>query len=83
MFACNPTFLFSRCPNHGAILTDGLGSLAYAELYLAMATLIRRFDLELFETTEKNIEFARDFGTPFPDEGNYCIRVLVKGIVEQ
>ncbi|OOQ91241.1 Trichodiene oxygenase [Penicillium brasilianum] len=58
-------------------------NLAYAELYLAMATLIRRFDLELFETTEKNIEFARDFGTPFPNEGNYCIRVLVKGIVEE
>lgn len=58
-------------------------SLAYAEMYLAIAALIRRFDLELFETTKKNIEFARDFGTPFPDEGNYCVKVLVKGIVKE
>jgi hypothetical protein len=48
-----------------------------------MATLIRRFDLELYKTTIKNIEFARDFGTPFPDKGNYSIRVLVKGIVKE
>lgn len=70
----------------GTILTDICdlsNSLAYAEMYLAIATLIRRFDLELFETTKKNIEFARDFGTPFPDEGNYNIRVLVRGIVKE
>ncbi|KAJ5461744.1 cytochrome monooxygenase aflU [Penicillium daleae] len=58
-------------------------NLAYAELYLATAALIRRFELGLFETTEKNIEFARDFGTPFPDEGNYSIRVQVKRLVKE
>lgn len=52
-------------------------------MYLANAVLIRRFDLELFETTKKNIEFERDFGTPFPDEGNYCIKLLVNGIVKE
>jgi hypothetical protein len=51
--------------------------------YLATAALIRRFELGLFETTEKNIEFARDFGTPFPDEGNYSIRVQVKRLVKE
>lgn len=66
-----------------SILTYWINSLACAELYLATAALIHRFELELFETTEKNIEFARDFGTPCPDEGNYSIRVQVKRLVKE
>lgn len=57
-------------------------SLAYAELYLILSTLVRRFDLELYETTKKNIDFARDFGTPYPEEGNFSVRVMVTGIVD-
>ncbi|KAJ5495040.1 cytochrome monooxygenase aflU [Penicillium diatomitis] len=58
-------------------------NLAYAEIYLTIATLVRRFELELFETTKENIAFARDFGTPYPDQGNYSLRVLVKGQVSE
>ena len=58
-------------------------SLAYAELFLTIAIIVRRFELELFETTGKDIAFARDFGTPFPDEGNYSVKVLVKGLVQE
>ena len=42
-------------------------------MYFAIAALGRRFDLELFETTKKIIEFAREFRALCPDEGNYCI----------
>ena len=36
-------------------------SFAYAELYLVLATVFRRFELKLFETTrEKDIAYTRD-----------------------
>ncbi|KAJ5986495.1 cytochrome monooxygenase aflU [Penicillium sp. IBT 35674x] len=57
--------------------------LAYAEIYLAFATLIRQFEFELYDTTEKNITFTRDFGTPYPDEGNFSLKVLVKTLVQE
>lgn len=45
---------------------------------------MRRFDLELYDTTAKNVAFAREFGTPYPDEGDCSsVKVLVKGIVEE
>jgi len=58
-------------------------SLAYAEIYLAFATLIRQFEFELYDTSEKNITFTRDFGTPYPDEGNFSLKVLVKSLVQE
>ncbi|KAJ5665071.1 uncharacterized protein N7477_007519 [Penicillium maclennaniae] len=58
-------------------------NLVYAELYLILSTLVRRFDLELHETTEKNIGFARDFGTPYPEEGNFSVRVIVTRVIQE
>jgi hypothetical protein len=55
----------------------------YAELRFVHATLVRRFDLELYETTKKNTDFAREFGTPYPEAGNFSVRVLVTGIVSE
>lgn len=58
--------------------------MAYAEIYLTLAILIRRFDLELYDTTVKNVAFAREFGTPYPEDGDCSsVKVLVKGIVEE
>ncbi|CAG8919094.1 unnamed protein product [Penicillium salamii] len=57
-------------------------NLAYAELFLVLAAFVRRYDMELFETTEKDIAFARDFGTPYPDEGNLCVRAMVTKVIE-
>ncbi|KAJ5958353.1 uncharacterized protein N7479_005503 [Penicillium vulpinum] len=57
-------------------------NLAYAELFLVLASFIRRFDMGLFETSEKDIAFARDFGTPYPDEGNGRVRVIVTKVIE-
>jgi hypothetical protein len=56
--------------------------LAYAELFLVLAAFVRRYDMELFETTEKNIAFERDFGTPYPDEGNTCVRAMVTRVIQ-
>lgn len=58
-------------------------SLAYAELYLVLAAFVRRYDMELFETTEKDIAFARDFGTPYPDDGNIRVRAMVTKVIEE
>ena len=37
-------------------------SLAYAELYLTLASVFRRFDLELYETTkERDLDVIHDY----------------------
>ncbi|MCJ1457018.1 hypothetical protein MMC28_007384 [Mycoblastus sanguinarius] len=36
-------------------------NLAYAELYLTLAHLFRRFDLSLYQTTEKDVEWDDSF----------------------
>lgn len=56
-------------------------SLAYAELFLVIATMIRRFDFELYQTSKKDIDFVRDFGTPYPDEGNFGIKAIVTRVL--
>jgi hypothetical protein len=63
------------------LFTTDLCSLAYAELFLVIATLVRRFDMELYETPKENIEFARDFGTPYPEKGNLSVRAIVTGVI--
>ncbi|KAJ5599862.1 cytochrome P450 [Penicillium hetheringtonii] len=58
-------------------------NLASSEMYLTIATLIRQFDFSLYQTTEKDIEFARDFAVPYPEEGNSCMSILVDGLVQE
>ncbi|ODM14270.1 hypothetical protein SI65_10325 [Aspergillus cristatus] len=70
--------IFSR----GSRICQGL-NLAYAELFIVLATLMRRFDMELYETTKKDIEFVRDFATPYPESGNFKVKVLVTGVVSE
>ena len=36
-------------------------SLAYAEMYFAIAMLVRNFDFELYETTYEDIKVKHDF----------------------
>jgi cytochrome P450 len=52
-------------------------TMAYAEIYTAAATLLRRFDLSLYETDQSNVEFYQDFITPQPRPGSLGVRVLV------
>ncbi|KAL8786644.1 MAG: hypothetical protein Q9213_002673 [Squamulea squamosa] len=53
-------------------------NLAYAELYMTIATIFRRFELELFETNRATVEYARDYNNPFPEHGCNGVKVLVK-----
>ena len=52
-------------------------AMAYAEIYITLATLMRRFEFSLYETGRENVEFWRDFLTPQPKPGSPGVRVLV------
>jgi len=51
-------------------------NLAHAELYYAIAMMVRRFDLALFETKRQDVDAQLDFFVPKPDSRN-GVRVLV------
>lgn len=48
-----------------------------AELYLTIATVVRRFEFHLFETTREDIVPTRDFFIPKPETDNE-VRVIVE-----
>lgn len=48
-----------------------------AELYLIVATLVRRFDMDLHKTKLEDIETYRDYQVGFPKEKNPGLRVIV------
>jgi hypothetical protein len=84
-------FSFSR-----SVLSGGIGtglqkiwfadsicvsSLSYAELYLGLAAVLRRFELELYDTVrERDVDTVRDcfVGMPTPEAKGVRVRVLGK-----
>lgn len=52
-------------------------SLAYAELYLALAAVFRRFTIELYETDFSDIKLKHDFFMPSPKLDSKGVRVKV------
>ncbi|KAJ5994979.1 hypothetical protein N7481_001956 [Penicillium waksmanii] len=56
--------------------------LAYAELFMTIATLVRSFDLEIDENSKKHLMFVRDYGTPYPDEGVLSLPVKVTASID-
>lgn len=56
--------------------------LASLEIYLTMATLLRRFEFELFETDRSSVDFYQDFFTPQPKPGGLGVRVQVKSVIK-
>jgi hypothetical protein len=65
------------------VLTENLlGSLAYAELYLTLAIVLQKFEMEIFETTLDDVTFERDyFVGQSRDLGSQGIRAIVTGRV--
>lgn len=57
--------------------------MTYVELYLAIATLARRFDMELYECSIEDMRFVRDIGLGYPEKGNLTIRARVNGVVQE
>ena len=56
-------------------------SLAYAVLYLTVATLVRRYDMELYDATEDELRTARDFLLSRPEKGHAIVNVVVRDIL--
>ena len=54
-------------------------NIAYAELYIGIATLFRRFDFDLFETERADVDLAHDFVSAHARHGSKGVRVMVKG----
>ena len=52
--------------------------LAHAELYLVIATLIRRFNFELWETDERDVEFVHSYQVAMPNKRSKGVRVTAK-----
>lgn len=53
-------------------------NLATAEIYLTLAMVFRRFDMELYETTEKDAEIAHDFFIPHCPVDSKGVRIMFK-----
>jgi hypothetical protein len=45
--------------------------------------MVRRFDIEMYETPKANIEFARDFGTPWPDKGGLSVQASITRVITE
>lgn len=52
--------------------------LAHMELAVALATVFRRHEFELFETDRSDVDFANDLVRPMPKWGSKGVRVIVK-----
>lgn len=44
-------------------------------MYLTIATLARQFDMELHDTTVRDVTVGRDYISPFPTDGVGNIKV--------
>ncbi|RAK77116.1 cytochrome P450 [Aspergillus fijiensis CBS 313.89] len=56
-------------------------NLAYAELYMTIASIVRRFDLELCDTNPEDMEFVREKILQRPEKGVWTLKARVVGIV--
>lgn len=54
--------------------------LAYAELFVGLANIFRRFELELFETERDAVDLYMDRFVPRPKPGTQGVRVRVTGL---
>ncbi|PYH92277.1 cytochrome P450 [Aspergillus ellipticus CBS 707.79] len=53
-------------------------NLAFAELYLAIATLFRKFDMELQDTTVDDVKLHSDIMLPHAKRGSKGVRVVLR-----
>ena len=57
-------------------------NLAWAELYVTIGNLFRRFEFELYDTKQEDISVQRDHFSPVPHPGSHGVWVKVKAEVE-
>ncbi|KAJ5653763.1 Benzoate 4-monooxygenase cytochrome P450 [Penicillium lividum] len=58
-------------------------NLAYAEIYMTLAHIVRRFEFVPHETTAENISVRRELGVGFPMDLNFDVMAKVVGIIEE
>lgn len=56
--------------------------MAYAELYLVLARVTRQFELELFDTDDENVRFARDYVVPHAEHGPWSVKAYIKDVIQ-
>ncbi|KAJ5160262.1 Benzoate 4-monooxygenase cytochrome P450 [Penicillium canariense] len=57
-------------------------NLAYAEIYMTLAHIVRRFDFMPFETTVDDLAVYREQGVGLPKSGSFSVKAIVAGIAE-
>lgn len=58
-----------------------IDSLAIAELYITLATISRRFEMENYETTVDDVKIVRDFFVGVPKLDSLGVRAVVTGVL--
>ncbi|KAE8155119.1 benzoate 4-monooxygenase cytochrome P450 [Aspergillus avenaceus] len=56
--------------------------LATAEIYMILASIIRRFDVELYDTTPDDVAFTRDYIVGRSEKGVWQVKIRITGVVE-
>jgi len=56
-------------------------NLAWAELYITLATVVSRFDMELYQTSFEDVDLKHDWFIPQPKAGSLGVRAMVVGKV--
>jgi hypothetical protein len=55
--------------------------LAHAQLYVVLANVFRRVEMEIYETGWRDVGFVRDMFVPMPASDGTGLRVVVKDVV--
>ncbi|PYH47883.1 cytochrome P450 [Aspergillus saccharolyticus JOP 1030-1] len=58
-------------------------NLSYAELYTALATIVLRFDLELYDTPPESMAFRREMIVQRPEKGLWTLKARVTGVKQE
>ncbi|KAI1811309.1 cytochrome P450 [Poronia punctata] len=58
-------------------------NLAYAELYLTLAAMIRRFEIELVDAGPHSIRIEREMGIGQPIKGDFIVQAKIKKIITE
>ncbi|KAI1373545.1 cytochrome P450 [Hypoxylon crocopeplum] len=58
-------------------------NLASAELYMTLALIIRRFDIELYESGPNSFRIDREMGLGFPKQGDFSLRAKITKIITE
>lgn len=77
------SFFFSTTPANLLVDSFFRYSLAYAELYITIANFVRRFDMDLYDTTIENIRPVREYGLGHPKDGTFSVRAKVTKVVQE